>query len=119
MLAIVDGVSLTRALRTTLAPELKQLLTDRIRQLDVEDLSKVARFLIVEVGDTLDTVEKELGFAIGGDSHDSFGCEWIEDHGDVVELVWILTDDGFAHVVLLTKSAGLDPELLRLCAAQA
>lgn len=119
MLTITDGVSLSRALTTSIDPRLKQLLTDRIQQLDVEDLSTAARFIIVQPGDTLDDLEKELGFLIAGDHERGFDPEWVADHGTFYEAVWILTDDGFAHVVLVPREPGISPDLLDFCATYA
>jgi len=124
MLTITDGGSLLRALSTSIDPRLKQLLSDRVRQLDVEDLSTVARFIIVHPGDGLDALETALGFSIlqnqtdgsgFGDPDFSPSWEWLADHGHCFEMVFIMTDDGFAHVVLVEQSQGVDPELLRLC----
>ena len=118
MLTINDGGSLWRALSTSTDPQLRLLLIKRRDQLggDIKDL---ARFIIPEPGDSLADLEKELGFAIQADSETSFSFEWFEDHAGIIELVWILTDDGFAHVVLLNKAAGIDPDLLSLCTVQA
>jgi len=124
MLTITDGGSLSRALSTSIDPRLKRLLTDRIRQLDFEDLSTTARFVIVQPGDTLNDLECELGFSVlqnpadgsrFGDPDFSPGWEWVADHGHCFELVFIFDDSGFAHVVLLENSHGVDPQLLELC----
>jgi len=124
MLTIIDGRSLTRALSTSIDSRLKQLLSDRVRQLDAEDLSTVARFVIVEPGDSLKALEAELGFSVFqnpgdgtrfGDPDFTPGWEWIEDHGLTFELVFVFTDDGFAHVVLVENVKGVVPALLKLC----
>ena len=128
MLTITDGGSLTRALSTSIDPRLKRLLTDRIRQLDVEDLSTAARFIVMQSGHTTDDLEQVLGFSVFqnaadgsrlGDTDYSPGFEWIEDHGHCYELVFILTDDGFAHVVFLPREPGIDATLLNFCATYA
>ena len=116
MLTITDGGSFSRALSTSIDSRLKELLTERIRQLEVDDLTTAARFLIAEAGDSLDALEKELGFAISNDTEVGFGCEWIEDHGHTFELVFILTDDGFAHVAFVPRQPDIDAALLSLCA---
>lgn len=116
MLTINHGEALSRALSSPLDRRLKELLTERIRQLDVEDLSTAARFVIVEPGDTLNALETELGFAISDDPEVGFGCEWVEDHGHCHELVFILTDDGFAHVAFVPRQPDIDAALLSLCA---
>ena len=123
MLTITDGGSLTRALSTSIDPLLKRLLIERRDQLDGE-IKGEARFIVVQPGDGLDALEIALGFSIlqnqtdghrFGDPEFSPSCEWIADHGTFYEAVWILTDDGFAHVALITKHDGIDPELLKFC----
>jgi len=115
MLTITDGGSLTRALRMSIDFHLKQLLIERRDQLG-GDITDIARFIVIQPGDNLKALEQELGFPGLSDPEHSFGCEWIADHGDTYEAVWVLTDNGFAHVVLVPKQHGIDPELLRLCA---
>lgn len=114
MLTITDRGSLTRALSRSLEPELKQLLIDRRDQLG-GDITELARFMVVRNGDSLESIENELGFPGLSDPEGSFGCEWVADHGHSYEAVWILTDDGFAHVVIVPKQRGVDPDLLNLC----
>ncbi len=78
------------------------------------DIGGHARFIITQSDDGLQALEAELDFPIRGDREGSFGCEWVEDHGAFYEAVWILTDDGFAHVAFITK-LGADPDLLNFC----
>lgn len=128
MLAITDRRSLARALNTSLDPKLKRLLTDRIRQLDVEDLTTAARFVIVQPGDTVTDLDQALSFSIlenvadgsrFGNPDYSPGWEWMEDHGFAFELVFIFTEDGFAHVVFVPRKPGINPDLLNFCATYA
>ena len=114
MLTITDGGSLTRALRMPIDFYLKQLLIERRDQLGC-DITDLARFIVAQPGDSLEALDAELGFPGLSDSEASFGCEWVADHGHLYEAVWILTDCGFAHVILVPKQQGIDPELLRLC----
>ena len=127
MLTITDGGSLSRALRTPIDPRLKRLLTDRIQQLDVEDLSTAARFVIVQPGDTIADADRALGFCIlqnladgtrFGDPDFSPGFEWIEDHGFAFELTFEATTD-FTVAVLVERGRGIDPNLLNFCATYA
>jgi len=92
---------------------LKRLLIKRRHQLG-GDIRGRARFLIAEPLDGLDALGTELGFLVRGDPEGSFGCEWVAEHGTFFEAVWILTDDGYAHVALVPK-LGTDPDLLKLC----
>ena len=128
MITITDRGSLTRALTSSIDPRLKRLLSDRVRQLDVEDLTTAARFVLVQPSDTLADLERALGFSIlqnpadgtrFGDPDFSPGFEWIEDHGFAFELVFIFTDDGFAHVVFVPSEPDIDASLLNFCATYA
>ena len=129
MLTITDWGSFARALSLPIDPHLKQLLTLRRDQLaEFDDLTEIARFIIVQPGDSLDALEKELGFSVFrnpvdgrlfGDPEFDPGWEWIADHGHCFEMVFIYCDSGFGHVVIIPKEQGLAPELLRLCQAYA
>ena len=122
MLTITDGGSLTRALNLPIDPRLKQLLIERRDQLG-GDIVDLARFIVVQPGDSMEALEQELGWSIFMTSEGyRFGepdyypsWEWLADHGHCYEMVFIFTDDGFAHVVLVENSRGVDPELLNLC----
>ncbi len=123
MLTITDGGSLTRALNLPIDAPLKRLLTERRDQLG-GDIKNIARFIVVQPGDGLAALETALGFSIRQNQTDGrrFGdpdftpsWEWLADHGHCFEMVFILTDDGFAHVALIENSPGVDPELLNLC----
>lgn len=128
MLIVTNEHSLSHALGSSIDPRLKQLLLDRIQQLEVEELSTAARFVIVQPGDTIVDVDRGLGFSIMqnpgdgtryGDPDFTPGWEWIEDHGFAFELVFIFTDDGFAHVVFVPIEPSIDANLLNLCATYA
>jgi len=93
MLTITDGGSLTRALKTPIHNEIRQLLTERRDQLG-GDFTDLARFIVVQPGDSLGALEKELGFPGLSDPEASFGCEWVADHGDTYEAVWVLSGKG-------------------------
>jgi len=112
MLTITDGGTLARALQMPIDFRLKRLLTERRDQLG-GDITDAARFIVVQPGDSLRKLEQELGFSPFGDDP-SFAPEWTQDHGSFYEIVWILTDDGFAHVVLAMKSAGVPTKLVAL-----
>ena len=116
MLTITDRESLSRALSSPIDARLKLLLMDRRDQLG-GDFTDKARFLIPSPRDSLEGLEKELGFPGLSDPESSFGCEWVADLGALYEAVWILSDDGFAHVALISKEQGIDPRLIELCAA--
>ena len=127
MLSITDRGSLARALALPLERRLAALLVLRQQQLG-GDIFGNARFVVVEPGDTSADLEGAVGFSVFqnpgdgsrlGDADFTPGWEWIEDHGFAYELVFILTDDGYAHVVIVEKGSGVDARLLDLCATYA
>ena len=123
MLTITDGGSLSRALKLPIDSRLKQLLIKRRDQLG-SDIEDITRLIIVQPNDVMTALEQELGFSVFQNSSDSthFGepdftpsWEWLADHGHCFEMVFIMTDDGFAHVVMIENLPGVDPDLLKLC----
>lgn len=126
MLTIRNSAAMTQALAGPLDSKLKALLRLRCDQLAEygEELSELACFTIVQPGDTLLQVEREFGFplatrSIDGLAYDGDGLipsfEWIKDHGEYFEIVIILSDDGFGHVLFVENSNAIDPSLLILC----
>ena len=119
---ITDEGSLARALKSPIDTRLKRLLMERRDQLG-GDIKNLARFVIVQPGDVMTALEQALGWSVFttlegqrfGDPDYYPGWEWLADHGHCFELVYIFTDDGFAHVVLVEKAPGVDPDLLKLC----
>ncbi len=82
-------------------------------------------FIVIEVGDVAEAVEAATGcpllsswFNAASFGDDDFApmFEYVADHGEFYEMVYIFNDSGFAHVVLVPKLPGIDPRLLGLCA---
>jgi hypothetical protein len=124
MFSIRSSVTMADALDSPLDPKLKCLLRERRDQLAEYELSDVASFLIVQVGDGIDAIEAELGLPIMtnvvdgaryGDPDFEPSWEYIVDHGGWFEAVYILSDDGFGHVLLIEDCDGVDADLLALC----
>ncbi|OQW85802.1 MAG: hypothetical protein BWK72_20375 [Rhodoferax ferrireducens] len=81
---------------------------------NVSDCPEILRFiLIVETGDTLASLDAQLGFSIFVNRH-----EFILEHADWYELVYVLGQDGYGIEVFVPKSIDL-PELLAMCVKQA
>lgn len=123
MLTITDGGSLARVLKLSIDLRLKRLLIERRDQLG-GDITDIARFIIVQPGDGLAALERELGFSVlmnqvdgsrYGDRDFSPSWEWLANHGHCFEMVFIMTDDGFAHVVLIQNSPMQNRLLRALC----
>ena len=106
---------------------LAQLLTTRRQQLHgYGELSELGSFAIVQSGDTLAAIEAALELSIAtnfvdgkrfGDPDFMPSWESIERYSGWFALTYILTDDGFGHVVIVPDAEGIDPILLELCRA--
>ncbi len=94
-------------------PELR-LLVDRVFA-TVYDCPEILRFiLIVEPGDTIANNDTQLGFSILASRH-----EFILEHADWFELVYVLGQDGWGIAVFVPMTEGANLELLAMCTAQA
>jgi len=71
------------------------------------EMMELATIFIVEPGDTLDTLATARGWPCEG-------WEFITNHGGWLEGVFIISDDGAGHVVLVPDRADTDPDLLAL-----
>jgi hypothetical protein len=109
-------------------PQLQRLLRQRFEQLSGYDfpISDLARFHVIQPGDTFATIEDELGFAINTNlvdgicfGHPDFVPSWehAQRHGSVYEITYILDDSGFGWVLYIQDRDGIDPDLLALCHA--
>lgn len=111
-------------------PHLRALLTLRRDQLigdGDEDLGEFVHFIVVRNGDTLAAVEAEAGVALStnpidgrrlGDPEFEPPFEYVRRENGFLEAVMILTDDGFAVVLLVPDTIEIDPAitlLLRRC----
>lgn len=122
MLTIDNDARLARALDQPLGAAVHQLLALRREQLG--SIEGIATFHLVEAGDTLADAEAALGFPIATDLVEGvsypdpdFVPSWesAERHSSgVYEIVYILTDDGHAHVLLVPDSEDTDPVLRSL-----
>jgi hypothetical protein len=131
MLSVYDSVSMDFALSCPLDPYLKKLLLRRLDMLSEFsnfDLSELAHFVIVEPGDTLATIENELGFspfvnfvdgAKFGEPEFTPSWEWLVAHGPLFESVFTRSDAGVGINLLVPNRDDVVPELLALFNAYA
>ncbi|NII58345.1 hypothetical protein [Sphingomonas aerolata] len=132
MLSIRNSADLDRALDAPLEPYLRCLLTLRRDQLVGDtglDLGEFMHAIVVRVGDTLAQVEAEAGVPIAtnlidgkrlGDAEFEPSFDYVRRCEGWLEAVIILTDDGFALVLLVPDLITVDPSitlLLRRCVA--
>ena len=127
MLCIRNTADLASALSAPINPTLRSLLARRRSQLTGDgypELGEIANFVVAEAGDTLPAVESHLGFSPLLNPVDQARFpepdftpfwEWIERHQGWFEMAFVMTDDGFGHVLFVQDEAGADPVLLQLC----
>ena len=102
-------------------PDIHKLVTLRLTQLDSTLPSSM---IIMEPGDSLSDIEKEIGFPILTNLFDDVrypdpdfmpSCEVLEDHGGCYEMLFILGDGDEAVEIFIPKTV-VDPSLSAMCA---
>jgi len=108
-------------------PEIRNLVKLRFAQVcsgETYDPDRHGYVLVVELGDTVQTIERQSGIAVltdsfgdthFGDPEFTPGAEVIEKHRSCYELVFIFTDDGYGIEIVVPKIDGIDPELRAMC----
>ena len=101
-------------------PDILKLVSLRLVQLDS---NLPTPMIIIEAGDSLSDIEKEIGFSILTNLFDDVrypdpdfmpSCEVLEDHGGCYEMLFILGDGDEAVEIFIPKH-GVDNELLAMC----
>jgi hypothetical protein len=107
-------------------PELRQLIEKTMRDLSPDgpyDAAELGFFLIVEPGDSLEAINKQLGWDIMtnvwtrkrfGEADFTPSFELVEEHPAYYELVYVIGQDGFGIEVFIPKTVDI-PVLLALC----
>ena len=67
--------------------------------------------LIVEAGDSTAMLDAQLGYPILTTPR-----EILEEHAGYFEMLFVISDDGSGIEVLIPKTAGIDADLLVMCA---
>ena len=131
MQTVYDTSDMERILSDPIDPDLKAILLDRLELLadfSEWDLADLAHFIIVEPGDSIKEIERELGINplvnIVDDAHfpdaafePSF--EFCVARKGYFDLTFALSDSGQALVLLVPDQEGVEPTLLELCRAYA
>ncbi|MCX7084926.1 MAG: hypothetical protein NTY69_05245 [Methylococcales bacterium] len=101
------------------SPTLTQIVNQRIFELG--DIT----IHIIEPDDIISDIESKLELPIMTNLFDSLtypdpdfvpSFEVLEDHGDFYEMMFILSDGDDAILIFIPKTAGVDPQLLSMCA---
>mgnify|MGYP001014742605 CR=1 FL=1 len=107
-------------LNTIIDPDIHKLVTLRLSQLGS---TLTALMIIMEPGDCLSDIEKEIGFSILTNLFDDISypdpdfmpsCEALEDHGTFYEMLFIFGHGDEAIEIFIPKH-GVDPLLLSMC----
>ena len=112
-------------------PALRALVQKTVADLSEDypyDPDELGYFVIVEPGDRLETINAQIGFDILANRWDgiTFGqpgfspsFELIDEHAGYYEVVFVMDDSGYGIEVFVPKAAGIDPDLLAMCAKYA
>ena len=127
MIALRDAAQLPEIANT----EVRHLVAQRIQDLSQDepwDADVLGPFIVVEPGDQLAAVDRQLGFSIMtsringahfGDPSFVPCHEILEEHPGSYEIVFILDDSGYGITVFVTKDLAVDASLLAMCARYA
>ena len=127
MITIYDSADMQRVLSGPIDPDLKTILLDRLELLaefSEWDLGDLAHFVIVEPGDRIDAIEKELGISPFVNLVDdvrypdpAFEPSWetcLYRHRHY-SLTFALSDSGLGLCLLVPDRDDIEPQLLELC----
>ena len=112
MISLTNAELMRSVINDQLDCDLRALLTLRLGQLVPTDDGPSIRFIVFEAGDTLDTLEADLGFS---PLEATPSWEWIEAHPGWFELAYVFSDDGDGAILFVSRAEGVDPDLLDLC----
>ena len=131
MQTVYDTSDLERILSDPIDPDLKAILLDRLELLadfSEWDLADLAHFIIVEPGDSIKEIERELGINPLANIVDD-ACfpnpafepsfEFCIERKGYFDLTFALSDSGLGLVLLVPNQDGIEPTLLELCRAYA
>ena len=93
-------------------PEFRTLLSRLLSAISCDgefDPTELVRLVIIEPGDTLETVNADLGYALTGD------WEARDREGGWYALTYILSDFGEGLLIFIPDQPDIDPAFLHLC----
>lgn len=91
-------------------PELRHLIS-HVYESVIEFPEILCFILIVEAGDSIATLDAQLGFSILTTPR-----EILEEHARYFEMLFVISDDGSGIEVFVPKTTGIAPDLLAMCA---
>jgi hypothetical protein len=109
------------------SPAIRQFIQQRIELMRDEEPynpDEHGFFIVIEVGDQADEVAEATGCPLLQSCHGGARLgdedfvplfEYAAEHDGFYELVYIVNDSGFAHIVIVPDCSGIDPRLAKLC----
>lgn len=118
MYIIQTWADLDAYLASQISTDLKALLQTRRDELqEYGDLSDLGSFAIIQPGDTIDSIGAAFSWPILIEGVPTF--EWVQRHGSIFEMPFVLSDSGVGHVLFVPDTEGINPALLDLCRSHA
>lgn len=107
-----DSASIRGAVTSTTDSTFSFLIARLIDDLSEyeQDLAELFHVIVIEPGDSMHSVDAELGFSLLDRPLDV-----LEAHPGWFELTIVLSDDGFGVVVYVPLLPGVDPRLIEHC----
>jgi hypothetical protein len=123
MLSFDNVDAMNAALALPLDKELHALIGDRIADTIACELENLTHIIVVEPGDADVDFIDAIGFTPTADRTEGrpFGpatppdWDWHHCYDGWWELIYTVGNDGFAYIVFVPDTIGVEPELLRLC----
>ena len=93
-------------------PAIRQMIQQRIDAIASDepyDANLHGYFLVLEDGDTLNAINKQVGFDLLAKPY-----EILEEYPDCYDLLYVISDDGFGVELIIPKAIDV-PELIAMC----
>jgi len=118
MLNLPDHASQLAALDQPLEPRLRELLAGRVKDAVALELAELTHIVAVSEGDSETDLVEAIGFLplvsrIDGIRHQP-DWDWLEQHQGWLELVYTVSNSGFAYILLIEDSEQTLPELRKV-----
>jgi hypothetical protein len=110
------------ATRRIAAPEIRRLVEQRFLDICADEPYEPdlhGYMIVVEPGDSVQDLEEESGCTFYGAAGSSPYFEVLEELDTCYEMVFVPGDGDFGIVIFIPKLAGIDPDLLAVCAEYA
>ena len=115
MIVIRNAEAMARVIANPPDTQIRDILMAHAERLAEYDIEDVAEFIIVQPGDKIDAIEQETNLKLVAFGQFVSPAEILTEHSRWFEVIWILSDDGFGCVLLVSKANCIDGRLLAAC----